>query len=153
MPQPRCSTCTGSNLHKLNVSMCKFDPVQVLHSGTAQRLRHLSLTSATTFTATPGKSSSSTSTQRRSGGTQGALAEFVQLQFWDWFSFLNMKKIQKAYERIQKAKRWLKHEHSLGNLGMYFCWSIERLQRTLQRRVLQRWLMRRLLRMCLICLN
>ena len=63
-----------------------------------------------------------------------------------------MKKIQKAYERIQKAKRRLKHEHSLANLGMYFCWSIERLQRTLQRRVLQRWLMRRLLRMRLICL-
>ena len=47
-----------------------------------------------------------------------------------------MKKIQKAYERIQKAKRRPKHEHSLRNCGMYFSWSIERLQRTTQRRVL-----------------
>ena len=51
-------------------------------------------------------------------------------------------------QRIQKAKRRPKHEHPLRNFEMYFSWSIESLQRTMQRRVLQLWLTRRLLRMC-----
>ena len=51
-------------------------------------------------------------------------------------------------QRIQKAKRRPKHEHPLRNFEMYFSWSIESLQRTTQRWVLQLWLMRRLLRMC-----
>ena len=44
-----------------------------------------------------------------------------------------MKNIQEGYERLQKAKRRLKHEHSSRNFGMCFCW----LRRTVQRRVLQ----------------
>ena len=58
-----------------------------------------------------------------SGGTQGVfLAEFVQPEFWDWFNLLNMKHIQKGYERIQKAKRRLKCEHSLRYFWMYLSW-------------------------------
>ena len=58
-----------------------------------------------------------------SGGTQGVfLAEFVQPEFWDWFNFLNMKNIQKGYERIQKAKKRLKCEHSLRYFWMYLSW-------------------------------
>ena len=70
---------------------------------------------------------------------QGVLAEFVQVQFWDWFSFFKhetwFKKGMK--QRIQKAKRRPKHEHPLRNFEMYFSWSIESLQRTMQRWVLQ----------------
>ena len=69
-------------------------------------------------------------------------AEFVQLQSWDsnFVNFVKTKQIQKGYERILKAKRRLKHEHSLRYSWMYFFW-IKSLQRTMQRRVLQLRLM------------
>ena len=47
-----------------------------------------------------------------------------------------MKQIHQGYERIQKAKRRLKHEHSLRYSWMYFSWWIKSLQRTSQGRVL-----------------
>ena len=53
-----------------------------------------------------------------------------------------------GYERIQKAKRRLKHEHSLMYFWIYFsCW-MKSLQRTMQRRVLQLRLMLRVLWIC-----
>ena len=69
-----------------------------------------------------------------------SLAEFVELQFWD-FSFFWTFWTLKRFKKDSKSKKTrLKHEHSLKYFWMYVSWfikTIKSLQRTTQRRVLR----------------